>query len=141
MSEQMQPGRELDRLVAEAIGLPILDYDEHRGDHAWLNDPANYPYITNGAGEWLIFWVAPNTVGKTWSPSTNIDLAMKAWTWLEDNYPKTWGQIALMRDSNTNRPCVVRIEWEVQANVSEGDTYPHAISLAVIEAAKEAKGD
>lgn len=70
----------LDLLVAEKVmGLPIIrpgkdGFFPFQGDHEWLNNRANYPYVTE-AGGLLILWSAPNTDGQRWRPSEDIATA------------------------------------------------------------------
>lgn len=87
----LQPGPELDILVARAMGkLNVLSY------------------------------------------STDSRFAMQAWEWLEENNPWKPDYLALMRFS---KPCVCQVYYEIN-ELTTGQTYPHAIALAVVEAGK-----
>ena len=71
--------RERDALIAEKVlRIPILVYigdkHPHQGDHQWLDDPANYPHITDN-GKHLSYWHEPDTDGVAWSPSADIGAA------------------------------------------------------------------
>jgi len=55
--------------IAVAIGVPVRPYEERR-DHQWLDNPDNYPYVTDD-GERLIYWRAPNEDGFDWGPTSN----------------------------------------------------------------------
>lgn len=131
--ENLRPGRELDTRVAEAMGIPIYEYDQHQGDHSWLSDEANYPYITDGAS--LILWLEPDKDGQPWLPSSDIAAAWIAWEWLEESSP--WVRVSLQRDDD-NRPTVYRhVFGDSRIRVATGESYPHAIALAVLVALKE----
>lgn len=96
----MQPGQELDALVARVIG--------------WIS------------------WT-----GETPAYSTDPAAAMEAWGWLEENMPESWGvPLALTRDYYSNAPSVVFRRKGVDMVIS-GETYSHAIALAVVKAGKE----
>lgn len=75
---EMTP-RERDIAIAERVlHIPVLVYAEskhpHQGDHAWLDDPANYPHITDD-GERLSYWQDVDRDGVAWSPSTDYTTA------------------------------------------------------------------
>lgn len=108
MAEKVKPGRELDKLVAEAIG--------QKGSIA-------LPY------------------------STEMGAAWQAWEWLEENKPGGWEWVLLGLSSISEKPAVQIMEsrdntekegwliWVVELE-TEGESYPHAIALAVVEADK-----
>lgn len=150
MWSKVKPGRELDAMIADAMGIPIYEHDQHRDNHSWLDDLANYPYITDGAG--LILWLEPGHNGQPWQPSTEIQTAMMAWEWLEINNP--WrpmkadpGDISLSRYWLNAKPAVIVVMVDGAEIVDYrpglppstrynfaiwADTYPHAIALAVL---------
>lgn len=88
-----------------------------------------------------------------WSPFSSIDAAWPVWEWLEKNHP--W--LYLEKDQKANitlgrfegKPSVIIWRWDGVKEYSEGDqtysaaicgeTYPHAICLAVLEANKAIK--
>lgn len=71
---QAMTPRERDILIAEKVlHIPVLAYigdkHPHQGNHQWLDDPANYPHVTDN-GERLSYWHEPDTDGVVWSPTT-----------------------------------------------------------------------
>lgn len=102
----LQPGPELDALVAKVMGWTISELD--------------------GA----------------FMPSTNSTAAMLAWEWLGKNHP--WSEDTVFLGLETNawegiyeQPAVFRyIDYGELGPICVGQTYPHAISLAVVEAGK-----
>lgn len=115
----MQPGLELDIEVVKAM---------HRVN------VKNYPDLSTYTE------AIEKATGDAPPFSTNPTVAMGAWEWLEKNNP--WKETSLMlgRDFFTEKPAVIKwddpySEWEAET-IAEGDTYPHAISLAVVKAAK-----
>lgn len=160
MTEQIQPGRELSRLVAEVIGElrtshPGFYWQEFATEDGDGGDGFSCPRCgksVNDPGE--------STEGDCYkSYSTHIEDAMQAWVWLDENYPKAWKQVYasvyfLVLTNYDSEPCVMLIqdtdfsiplyqdrkpEYPYNFYIP-GKTYSHAISLAVIEAAKEVKG-
>jgi hypothetical protein len=125
----MRPGRELDKLVFEAMGGKVDTTKRSIGGNPTWIDKNGFQYYE---GEY--------------SPSTDIDQAMDLWEWLEKESP--WGQIALGRSKG--QPCVLQLlppvtknfphSWGIE-EVATGETYPHAICLAVLEAKKEEEED
>jgi len=147
---EMQPGRELDKLVAGAMGQTDFIHPSFEWAEETLEDG-------DGWGD----FVCPRcgaSKGDT-GPcvkhySTSWEDAGQAWEWLEENHP--WGldaELLLSRWGQAMAPAVrvARTHLEDGAIVENGkyflcreqivaipgDTYPHAIALAVIEATKE----
>ena len=83
-SDTISAGREMDALVAELMGWMIYPFDEHRGNHEWLDNLANYPYLTDQHGYYLL-WRKPKEDGERWSPSTSIAVAWKVWDWAKED--------------------------------------------------------
>lgn len=142
MPEQMQPGRELSRLVAEAISElrsshPGFYWQEFATEDGDGGDGFSCPRCGKSVSD-----PDESTKGDCYKYySTHIEDAMEAWAWLEENNP--WdGGLALYRASYNNLPTVVKAYFREGKNYDvfiQGETYPHAISLAVIEAAKEVR--
>lgn len=139
MTEQMQPGRELDRLVAEVMGYSNIHWtDTEYGLHPFGTEPGG-----GQGGVMLPFFSEDNKA------------AMEAWAWLEENHPWKYSgadkATILLGRNIPGKPSVLIMcdYWDggipTEAYYSElgnfhipGNTYPHAISLAV-KAAKEAR--
>lgn len=137
----MRAGRELDRLVAEAMGQTDFGHPRFSWSEVPLED-----------GDGWDGWICP----RCWTSekdkenpcikmySTDIRKAMEAWEWLEQNNP--WGQIAFSRSKG--QPCVLQLSppftrnfpnsWDVE-EITVGESYPHAIALAVIKASEVKK--
>jgi len=73
----LQPGQELDTLVAKAMGWKLINPETtaHKSGYRWLKPDGH-------------------KVGSIWFSAT-IELAWIAWEWLEQNQP--WGAVALSR--------------------------------------------
>ena len=84
--DTMPAGREMDALVAEFMGWMIYPFDEHRGNHEWLDNLSNYPYLTDQHGYYLL-WRKPKEDGERWSPSTFI---AAAWEVVEKLFRTGW---------------------------------------------------
>jgi len=86
----MQPGYELDRLVADAMGLSVIR-----------------PFSTGWAEAGLV------------------------WEWLQANYPSR----LCLGPNISGKPAVFVVDMlhTVLEFISEGETWPHAIALAVVE--------
>lgn len=76
-------------------------------------------------------------------PSTDSAAAMQAWEWLENNKPREWERIALIRDDDRipavveiGDNCALETPGYYVVSLVIGQTYPHAICLAVVEAAR-----
>lgn len=135
MTEQMQPGRELDRLVAEVIGElmsshPGFYWQEYATESGDGGDGFSCPRCGKSVSD-----PDESTEGDCYkSYSTHIEDAMEAWAWLEENH--TWGLIVLGRVDD-GKPAVLEIITGSQFEgcsiepIAVGDTYPHAIALAV----------
>lgn len=112
----MQPEDELDALCAVVMGLitgPIVEIVGGKGINA-KGDSILLPCV-----------------------STDDAFAMQAWAWLEENHPwkKDGDTLALMRYDD--KPSVCRLMgYDLFETVAVGDTYPHAISLAILEVGK-----
>lgn len=142
----MKPGRELDKAVAEAMG--------------WTEVSPNpdYPKLARDDLEGFVPRDLSGFRLRVPNYSTDIAAAMKAWEWLEQNHP--WAPSNLMLGKGelwdeagckSTYYCVFIAngmweadEWESPhlTPVSKGETYPHAIALAVLatrEAANETK--
>lgn len=115
----MEPGSKLDIAVAKAIG--------------WTNINGIEGFDINQTQSIVLDF------------STSMNAAMVAFEWLEQHHP--WGsriQIALCREFYSKEPSVLIWEigelGEVEAERSiTGDTYPHAICLAILDSAKKPK--
>lgn len=92
----MQPGAELDALVARVMGLDYVDLWECR---------------FSGDGR----------------------AALEAWAWLEENHPWQPRGVALQR--SRGKPAVYLTHYD-DITLTTGETYAHAIALAVVEAGK-----
>lgn len=126
----MKPGRELDRLVAEVMGY--YNFNQPLGPGT--------QYFADKEG-----WGA--TIKCVPAFSTIMNAAMEAWEWLEQNHPQG-GTLILGKASEydelgyprNGRPGVCRVTSGWPCNniepVATGETYPHAICLAVLEASK-----
>jgi hypothetical protein len=129
----MKPGRELDKAVARVMGRVVLAVE---GDYVLATSPGK-PY------------------DKLPKYSTKIAAAWRAWEWLEKNHP--WvdhrdlstnsADICLGYNETIESPCifVMRTHWDggMPGNTEPmwdydnfaipGESYPHAICLAVLE--------
>lgn len=77
----MMTDAELTRLLAERVmGGRIWKETEHQGDHDWLDNPANYPHLTEFNTGAFILWCAPNENGRLWRPLDSMD---DAWMLVE----------------------------------------------------------
>lgn len=113
----LQPGRELDIQVMRVM---------HRVNVANHLRLAVYSKVIDSGGDAPPF-------------STNLTVAMGAWAWLEDNHPWKGDTLALMRYDN--KPSVCRLmDYDMIDTVATGDTYPHAIALAILEISKTTGG-
>lgn len=117
--------RELDVKVAEAMGIEV--------DRDVNGEPYHKGAILANV---VIRWVSHY--------SADIADAWVAWEWLEENHP--WELISLHRDTETGKPCVAVVDYmpkgledtgQLKQFRFQGETYPHAICLAVIEAGKQ----
>jgi len=115
----MKSGKELDELVAKALG--------------WRSEMYGSPQtLENGYRAW--YW-------GDFNPSTDIKAAWIAWEWLEKNHP--WGPRVFLSLCRSREHPTVRLsqrgEWEEIVAYREviGESYPHAICLAVVLATKE----
>lgn len=125
----MKPGRELDKLVAGAMGWTNVDSEDYPGLGVVYRGFPPGKNISDFLPHYSADWAA----------------AGQAWEWLEQNHPWRTGEwqedICLGRNS-TGQPSVIILEMQLDNKPNEyimGQTYPHAIALAVVEAAK-AKG-
>lgn len=115
---KMKPGLELDKSTAQAMGWTQLKANERSGVVYW------YGLRPGGTEAGVI-------------PGYSIDgvAAWKAWEWLEKNNP--WLRVSLQRDNEGN-PTVYRHSPNGQRiEVASGETYAHAICLAILEATKK----
>jgi hypothetical protein len=71
-------------MLAHVSGLRLLTMEKHpdlgfchphQGDHEWLDDAANYPYITVQS-DCLLFWDKPEGDSIPWEPDNNINQAL-----------------------------------------------------------------
>lgn len=125
----LQPGRELDALVARVMGR--------------LSDQGLAELKQRGAGvpeqidEWGRYILDYSPWENVLRYSTDPAHAMEAWAWLEENNP--WdGGLVLYRSSD-GEPTVSKQffnEGKYYNVFIQGTTYPHAISLAIIAAGK-----
>lgn len=129
-----QPGRLLDAQVAQVMGR--------------LSDKVLAELKQRGVGVQDENDMDGCYVGSPWENvlrySTDLAAAMEAWEWLEEHNP--WGgadaDLFLGRYTNAwdniiRQPAVIRyIDYEELGPVAIGTTYPHAISLAVVEAGR-----
>ena len=128
----MKPGRELDRLVAEVMGYynfsqPLGPDTQYFADHSKWNDDA---------------------IKCVPAFSVDMNAAMDAWEWLEQNNPwKERDEDYLILFKWKGRSTVGRIFYAPSTDdyhlhttpLVTGESYPHAISLAVVEASKVKK--
>ena len=117
MSEPMKPGRELDKLVAEIMGW------------AEVRQNPEYPKF---AIDWDGFTPRDISGFRSRIPdfSTESAAAWAAREWLERYY--TPGGVCLVRDLD-NSPSVVTLDrGELDKTLARGESYPHAIALAVV---------
>lgn len=111
MATEMKPGRELDAKVAEAMG-----WTEVKNSGAYIGYIGLHP--VKGENYVIPFF------------SIDAKAAMDAWEWLEKNKPWFW--VSLQRDNEGN-PAVYRHNPNGnRTEVASGDTYPHAICLAIL---------
>lgn len=109
MVEKIKPGRELDELVTKAMGLDIVDDDDWGpdGPRQWSTDPA---------------------------------VALEAWDWLEKHNPWPHSALYLGRhpDVDSTPPGVIVSFLDDIGNLKiwVGETYPHAIAIAIVEVGK-----
>jgi hypothetical protein len=121
----IQPGRELDRLVAEAMGwIDVTPYGTDANDRYYRG----WAGVRPGQIHSLTFAI-PDF-------STEWEFAGEAWEWLVKNHP--WKPSNIFLTQYRQQAQVVRLDisnkWTA---ISEGDTYPHAIALAVVAAANQ----
>lgn len=119
----MKPGRELDYAVARAMGYwtPEGESEDH-----FVDDEDN------------LLFICPHY-------STDIAAAWQAWEWLEKN--SGCGSVALFQDAGGPTVGVMRLYrdkrtgeiFDIAQKKWTGETYPHAICLAVLEASKATK--
>lgn len=122
----MKPGKELDKLVAEAMGYGSFWLDKEAGQ--WY---AFHPDHTNLEDERI---PVPQF-------STDGYAGWEALGWLEKNHP--WEQVALSR--RAGHPCILELlspatknfpnSWGIE-EIAVGETYPHAICLAILRSKK-----
>jgi len=82
---------ETNKLIAERVmGWKVWQYDQwlpnHQGDHKWLDDPQNYPYIT-AHKDGLLLWREPNEYAFDFDPYYDERDCMRA---LEKMREKGW---------------------------------------------------
>lgn len=111
----MEPGRELDEEIAKILGWTSVEDGFGVRDRKMKSIP-NY--------------------------STDWAAAGEAWEWLEENHP--WEGLCLWLGHNCPdcTPCVFVTRENGKTDEDFyvfGQTYPHAIALAVVEAAKVIK--
>ena len=118
MDKELKPGRELDRLVAEAMGW-------------WLDDTSDeYGYRPIGVGE-----VSRDAEVIPYY-STHTGEAIPALEWLKKNNP--WGcPIEFERLAGIPTVIIYLDRNYPEIKKIEGETYAHAIAKAVVEAKKE----
>lgn len=157
--EPMQPGRELDALAAKVMGHTIewrwcvRDPECYGQNHSGFNEVES---IYDGADEAYgklqrlpcivtIFNNGDKYYQVCFPYSTDAAAAMEAWAWLEANNPwESEEGLFLGRYTDAwkdiiKQPAVMRyVGYEEIGPVAVGTTYPHAISLAILEAAKVA---
>lgn len=121
---QLEPGPELDRAVAEAIG-GTLDYAND--DHTVLKFPCGH----------RVSMMAPPLEGHGWSPSTDWNDAM----WAAERAGflgsdiNTWFQVIGYRGMFVaGMQDYYATGWKWQREPSEAPTGPHAICLAILAA-------
>lgn len=119
----MKPGRELDKAVAEAMGYGNFWQDPQTGE--WY---AHHPNHTNLEDDRMPI---PQYSAEGYP-------AWELWDWLEENNPFPW--ISMQRD-NEGEPAVYHHNLNGgRREIASGDTYPHAICLAVLRIA-ESEGE
>jgi hypothetical protein len=131
--------RELDAAVArEVMGWEVYPGADtpfnfpHQGDHAWLDDPANYPFVTD-CRPGLIFWAAPKTDGKDWKPFADI---AAAWQVVEKLRGKGWVMTLSVNHYQTEPwDCRLFLE-ERKREIAHGATAPEAICRAALAAVR-----
>ena len=114
MDEELKPGRELDRLVAEAMGRRAVAVE---GDYVLATEPGK-PY------DELPYY------------SVDTREAIRAFEWLKKNNP--WG-VPIEFERLAGIPTVIIYMDRNYPEIKkiEGETYAHAIAKAVVEAKKE----
>lgn len=115
MTERIEPGRELDSLVAKVMGWTnIAEYGYDARDR-YYQGPAGLP--PNHSTEFTL------AIPKY---STDPAAAFDAWEWLDKNYP---GLMLGRREDG--KPSVCGVQYDVET-FTIGETYTHAIALAVV---------
>lgn len=123
-----QPGRELDKQVAVIMGYDSFWQDKQTGE--WY---AFHPDHTNLEDERI---PVPRY-------STDGYAAWEAWEWLEATKPWKYKHVVMGLSNRGEgwgdppKPSVIIYEpsdypvWNIEREI-EGDTYPHAICLAIL---------
>lgn len=121
-----EEGHELDVLVAEKVmGWKIFNLEDHRGDHEWLDNPANYPHcmVPDGGGG-LLIWRAPRHDGDYWRPSRDI---AAAWEVVEKMIRRTERWVTVEYVPGDSWRCTITDDaggrWEVEK------AYPAAVAI------------
>lgn len=123
----MKPGRELDKLVSEIMGYADFWQDRQTGE--WYG---YHPDHTNLEDERIL---VPQF-------STDGYAAWGAWEWLEEVKPWKYKHVVIGSSNrggwgDPSKPSVIIFEpsdypvWNIEKEI-EGETYPHAICLAVL---------
>lgn len=121
----MKPGRELDKLVAEAMGYTSLKQGRLPGE-LYGHHPAR-----SSSEDELRYVPHYSTDGKA---------AWEAWEWLEQNHPIIKnGKHSIALGRLRGKEALVYTEYggEVDDIIATGETYPHAICLAVLATKEE----
>lgn len=123
---------ELDiQVITEVMGWKIYDVPfPHQGDHDWINDESNYPYIFR-LDALLIKFTQPNRDGKSFSPSTDIAAAMQVVEKLAEEYYVTIGF-----DLGGASVSLERLDGEsaLDIEIVFADTVPEAICRVALMA-------
>lgn len=142
----MKPGRELDKLVARVFGWKEWEFGSPgRDGQEAFRYKTLVPPEYDGSNLQHLNMIIPHY-------STDIRAAMDAWDWLEKN--NSWDKagfflgkveefdesgdkmqhlgVFLLKDDYVDMGVLYDLE-----KIAVGETYPHAIALAILETTKE----
>lgn len=124
MSEPMKPGRELDKLVALVFGWKEWEFgNPGRDGQEAFRYKTLVPPEYDGSDLQHLSMIIPYY-------STDMRAAWRAWEWLEQYY--TTGGVCLVRGLDS-APSVITLDRGCLDNtLATGESYPHAIALAVL---------
>lgn len=131
----MNPGRELDRQVAKIFGWKEWEFSNPgRDGQEAFRYKTLVPPEYDGSDSQRLSMIVPHY-------STDIAAAWEAWEWLESHFRSAGYERPCLTealDDEADRPSVVlRHRDEITETLAIGQTYPHAICLAVL-ASREA---